>query len=296
MVKATKRKKNIFDYEADWVPQKGRVFTMKASTKEEDQREDQRAQGDKIKTDAEGEDRAYAQGDTYVEDNKLFVAGSHTLTDWFDDVTKIPQWQYVPPGLNVGIDFMNSWLGKKLLGTGDLRQAERYKAGREALLSNKKIDWVGGHSLGGAVALQLQKDFPNRVKQTVTWGAPVWDPLGTQKAEVGQENVDRKSNKGDLVSIFDNSAKKTNHPNAFSSGSLWHDYHNQEAAGGTLGGRRIVPKTAPKMNTIDKTTPIVPNTAAIDNTKKETWETQPFDSAFQALIPYSLTEEKQEKE
>ena len=52
MVKARKRKKNIFDYEADWVPQKGRVFTMKASTKEEDQREDQRAQGDKIKTDA----------------------------------------------------------------------------------------------------------------------------------------------------------------------------------------------------------------------------------------------------
>jgi hypothetical protein len=293
MVKATKRKKNIFDYEADWVPQKGRVFTMKASTKEEDQREDQRAQGDKIKTDAEGEDRAYAQGDTYVEDNKLFVAGSHTLTDWFDDVTKIPQWQYVPPGLNVVIDFMNSWLGKKLLGTGDLRQAERYKAGREALLSNKKIDWVGGHSLGGAVALQLQKDFPNRVKQTVTWGAPVWDPLGTQKAEVGQENIDRKSNRGDLVSIFDNSAKKTNHPNAFSSGSLWHDYHNTEEAGGTLGGRRIVPKTAPKMNTIDTTTPIVPN---IDNTTKETWETQPFESAFQALIPYSLTEEKQEKE
>jgi hypothetical protein len=293
MVKATKRKKNIFDYEADWVPQKGRVFTMKASTNEEDQREDHRAQGDKIKTDAEGEDRAYAQGDTYVEDNKLYVAGSHTLTDWFDDVTKIPQWQYVPPGLNVAIDFMNSWLGKKLLGTGDLRQAERYKAGREALLNNKKIDWVGGHSLGGAVALQLQKDFPNRVKKTVTWGAPVLDLFGTQKAEVGQENVDRQSNKGDLVSIFDNSAKKTNHPDPFSSGSLWHDYHNQEAAGGTLGGRRIVPKTAPKMNTIDTTTPVVPN---IDNTTKETWETQPFESAFQALIPYSLTEEKQEKE
>ena len=155
MVKATKKKKNIFDYEADWVPRKGRVFRMKPSTKEEEQEEDQRqdqrdqtqrAQGDNIKTDAEGEDRAYAQGDTYVEDDKLYIAGSHTLTDWFDDVTKIPQWQYVPPGLNVGIDFMNSWLGKKLLGTGDLRQAERYKAGREALLNNKKIDWVGGQS------------------------------------------------------------------------------------------------------------------------------------------------------
>ena len=140
--------------------------------------------------------------------------------------------------------------------------------------------------------MQLQKDFPNRVKKTVTWGAPVLDLFGTQKAEVGQENVDRQSNKGDLVSIFDNSAKKTNHPDPFSSGSLWHDYHNQEAAGGTLGGRRIVPKTAPKMNTIDTTTPIVPN---IDNTTKATWETQPFDP-FDIVIPSSQTEEKQEKE
>jgi hypothetical protein len=281
MVKATKRKKDIFDYEADWVPQKGHAFMMKQSKKEAEKR-DQKAPGDKIKTDAEGEDRAYAQGDTYVEDDKLYIAGSHTLRDWFDDVTKIPQWQYVPPGLNVGIDFMNSWLGKRLLGTGDLRQSERYKAGREALLNNKKIDWAGGHSLGGAVALQLQKDFPNRVKKTVTWGAPVLDLFGTQKAEVGQENVDRQSNRGDIVSIFDNSAKKTNHPDPFSSGSLWHDYHNQEAAGGTLGGRKIVPKTAPKLTTID-------------NTTKTTWESQPFDP-IDIVIPPSQTEEKQEKE
>ena len=73
--------------------------------------------------------------------------------------------------------------------------------------------------------------FPNRVKKTVTWGAPVWDPLGTQKAEVGQENVDRKSNKGDLVSIFDNSAKKTTHPNPFSyAPSFWHDFHKTRQA------------------------------------------------------------------
>ena len=41
MVKATKKKKNNFDYEADWVPQKGRVFRMKPSSKgEEEQEED----------------------------------------------------------------------------------------------------------------------------------------------------------------------------------------------------------------------------------------------------------------
>ena len=36
MVKATNKKKNNFDYEADWVPHKGRVFKMKPSTKEEE--------------------------------------------------------------------------------------------------------------------------------------------------------------------------------------------------------------------------------------------------------------------
>jgi hypothetical protein len=281
MVKATKKKRNIFDDEADWVPQKGREFTMKTSKAEKEQ--PQQVQEDKIKTDAEGEDRAYADGDTYVEDNKLYIAGSHTFTDWFDDFTKIPQWGKFPPGFVDAIDLMNSPVGKMIYGTGDLRQAERYKASREDLLSNKKIDWVGGHSLGGAVALQLQKDYPNRVKKTVTWGAPVWDPFGRQKKEIGQENVDRYSNKGDLVSIFDNSARKTNHPNPLDyAPSFMHDFHNKEEAGGTLGGKPIVTDTAPKMNTID-------------NTTKTTWEAQPFDP-FDIVIPYSNPEEQKKNE
>ena len=257
---------------------------MQASKEEKEQETDQpqRAREDKIKTDAEGEDRAYADGDTYVEDNKLYIAGSHTPTDWFDDVTKIPQWGDVPGGLIPIVDMMNTWWVMKFLGTGDLRQAARYKAGQEDLLSNKKIDWVGGHSLGGAVALQLQKDYPNRVKKTVTWGAPVWDPFGRQKKEIGQENVDRYSNKGDLVSIFDNSARKTNHPNPLDyAPSFMHDFHNKEEAGGTLGGKAIVPDTAPKM-------------ATIDNTTKETWETQPFQSDLQALLPYISQQQETE--
>ena len=106
--------------------------------------------------------------------------------------------------------------------------------------------------------------------------------VGRQKEKIGQENVDRYSNEGDLVSIFDNSARKTNHPNPLDyAPSFMHDFHNKEEAGGTLGGKPIVTDTAPKMNTIDNTM----NT--IDNTTKETWE-RPFESAFQALIPYNF--------
>ena len=148
-------------------------FTKKEATKEPNQ--------GKIKTDAEGMDRAYAQGDTYIEDNKMFVAGSHTARDWWGDFTKNPQWQYVPPGLFDFVDLMHSEPGELIYGTGDLRQSERYKAGREALLSHDKVDLGEGHSLGGSVVLQLQKDFPDRLKKTVTYGAPVWDPSGRQK-------------------------------------------------------------------------------------------------------------------
>ena len=103
-------KKKWYDGEADWVPAKGRQFVMKGMMQKEEP---------KIKTDAEGMDRAYAQGDVYGEGNKEYVARSHTLTDWFDDVTKIPQWQYVPPGLNPIVDVMNTWWGREVFGTGD---------------------------------------------------------------------------------------------------------------------------------------------------------------------------------
>ena len=225
---------------------------------------------DKIKTDADGMDRAYGQGDVYGEGNKEYVAGSHTTRDWFDDFTKIPQWQNVPSGFVAFVDLMNSAPGRLIFGTGDLRQSERYKKARGYLVAHPEVTFLDGHSLGGSVVLQLQKDFPGRNLKTFTQGAPVWDPFGKQKKEIGQENVMRVSNNGDIVSAFDMSAKKTSHPNPFDyKPSLWHDYHNKEQAGGTLDGKPILPSSR---------TPLVPESSGqeIDNTVKTTWDTQPF--------------------
>ena len=170
----------------------------------------------------------------------MFVAGSHTWTDWFDDLTKIPQWQYVPAGLNGVVDIMNTAWGRQIFGTGDLRQSWRYKAARDYLVAHPEVTLPEGHSLGGAVVLQLQKDFPERNLKTVTYGAPVWDLFGRQKQEVGQENVRRYRDKGDLVSIFDNSARKTTHQDSLNNKpSFWHDFHNMDQAGGRLGGEVI---------------------------------------------------------
>ena len=79
MVNIFKRKK-LFDEDADWVPQKGRAFKMKAKPPKEEPKEEPNKEmkhepkQNEIKTGAEGMDRAYAQGGTYIEDNKMFVA------------------------------------------------------------------------------------------------------------------------------------------------------------------------------------------------------------------------------
>ena len=95
------------------------------------------------------------------------------------------------------------------------------------------------------------------------------DLFGTQKAEIGAENVMRVSNNGDIVSAFDMSAKKTNHPTPGDyAPAFWHDYHNKEQAGGTLEGIPI---------------------QEIDNTVKITWNTHPF-NPFNTNLTYDKTE------
>ena len=92
MVKATKRKKKIFDEEADWVPQKGRLFKMKARTKGQDPEEDPkttntpvpappqkpRVAPPKLYSDSEGLDMAYADSSNLFLDSQgtLFVSGT----------------------------------------------------------------------------------------------------------------------------------------------------------------------------------------------------------------------------
>lgn len=163
-------------------------------------------------TDAEGLSRAYSQGDTYARGDTLYIAGSHTAKDWYDDVTKVPFY-------------------------GDLRNATRYQAAEKALKANPNIKRVVGHSLGGSVALELQKQHPQL--QSRTYGAPVWDPLGLDRmphdqwVKLGKPSfvpepatVERYRNFADPVSIFDGSATNSIKGNPFDSFSLTHDYGN----------------------------------------------------------------------
>jgi hypothetical protein len=143
--------------------------------------------------DERGLDLAYHDvnhGTPYDQDNTgtyydpstrtLYVRGSVTKQDWWDDFTKIPAW-------------------------GDSRQIEMYQNAKkrydQLISEGKPVDRISGHSLGGSVALQLQKD--KDIPFSRTFGAPVLDLNPFQK------NVERYRHPLDPVSVMDRAATNT---------------------------------------------------------------------------------------
>ena len=88
----------------------------------------------------------YAAGDT------LYIAGTKNLRDVWDDL-KIP--------------------------FGAARHTQRYEGASRTLKAMPQIRRVVGHSLGGAVTLELQRANPNL--KTVTYGAPVISASGGER-------------------------------------------------------------------------------------------------------------------
>ena len=198
-------KRRLFDEDADWLPAKGRIFMMKKPTTGArdkamdtpvDQRDLSSALAGKPITDKTGLENAYAQGDTYAHGDTLYIAGTHNLQDVFDDVSKVPFW-------------------------GDVRQSARYQAAEKALEANPNIKRVVGHSLGGSVALELQKNHTGLDSRT--YSAPAWDPMSQDQL---RGKVERYRNLTDPVSFFDGSANNRIKWNPFTSWSLTHSFDN----------------------------------------------------------------------
>ena len=88
-------------------------------------------------SDATGLDRAYRSGGTHLNNKTLYIVGTHTLTDVVDDSPKTPVWGY-------------------------LTDSTRYKAADNVLKHIPQIETLVGHSLAGSVALEVQKQYPDR--------------------------------------------------------------------------------------------------------------------------------------
>lgn len=146
-------------------------------------------------SDSEGLDKAYSHGDYFFNNKTLYIAGSHTAKDWYDDFTKVPIW-------------------------GDLRNSTRYQAAEKFIKNNpNKVESVVGHSLGSSVGLQLQKDY--KIPNSRVYSSPVFDPIN-----IPNSKVERYRNILDPVAMFDNGAHTSVKWNPFTSMSLTHDYHN----------------------------------------------------------------------
>ena len=121
-----------------------------------------------------GLDRAYSLDSGVLADGTtLYVAGTKSIRDVWDDL-KIP------------------------LGLTSL--SHRYGEADRVLDASPQIKRVVGHSLGGAVALELQKSHPQLNLQSETYGAPVMSLSGSNQ---------RHRHWLDPVAIFDWGAQTT---------------------------------------------------------------------------------------
>ena len=87
-------------------------------------------------------------------------------------------------------------------------------------MENPQVKRTIGHSLGGSVALELEKNHKN-ITSSRTQSAPVFDIAGSES-----NNADRYRNWLDPVSMFDRSAIKSVKWNPFEASSLTRDYSN----------------------------------------------------------------------
>ena len=144
-----------------------------------------------FKADEEGLEAAYKnpKGTAYDPATSTeYVKGSSTARDWFDDLTLIP--------------------------FGNTASSERYKQAEKAYnelqASGQSVKRVVGHSLGGSVALEMQKT--HNIASSRTFGAPVLDFNSHQ-------NPERFRHPLDPFSILDRGAtwgKPTLNPHTYS--------------------------------------------------------------------------------
>ena len=142
-----------------------------------------------------GLDRAYQdERKVFMTGDTLFVAGTSSIGDVLDDIA-------LPFNLTRG--------------------TQRYIDAERVLAANPKIRRVVGHSLGGAVSLELQRAHPELKSRT--YGAPV----------MSMSAGERYRSLGDPVSILDFRAQKSlpNSPNPHSYQDLAENMINTPGPG-----------------------------------------------------------------
>jgi alpha/beta superfamily hydrolase len=99
-----------------------------------------------------------------------------------------------------------------------VQDSDIYKKTTDYLQNHPEIDNLVGHSYGGSVALQLQKEKNHY--DTTTYGAPVFDPIPRNPFH----RPKRYANKYDIVAAADLGAEKMSYVSPFNPNP--HSYKN----------------------------------------------------------------------
>jgi hypothetical protein len=154
-------------------------------------------------SDAEGLKRAYESNDNlYVYGDTLYISGTKTVNDWKQNIQYIgvpfvesmvndnigtiagalavAQPELAPEiGLMAGaLNFGKTQESKDVKDDMKVKvyMTDRYKEASQVMQANPNIKKVVGHSLGGGVALELQKRYTYLTGNV--YGTPYWDPKG----------------------------------------------------------------------------------------------------------------------
>ncbi len=123
-------------------------------------------------SDADGLSKAYEQPNKiFINNNKMYIAGTSSLQDVWDDL-KIP--------------FHLT------------KYSKRYEDAEKILKENPQVDNMIGHSLGGAVVLELNKNNNNKF-DTTTYGSPTFQLDDKNKGKRYRHTLDP-------ISMFDRGA------------------------------------------------------------------------------------------
>ena len=187
-------------------------------------------------TDAEGLKRAYSSPDRlYKHGDRLYIAGT-TWTDDKMDVSKPPWYttllKDILPGKIPNNFSLNDAIDDLKIPEFKTRAIQRYKDANSFLKRNTDVKELIGHSMGGSVALQLNKDYNNQF-ETRTYSAPVFDVLPNNNNDPENE---RFKTLGDPVAIFDNNARVSFKPTL--NPLELHSYNNY----GNIGKTQMIKK------------------------------------------------------
>jgi len=153
----------------------------------------------------EGLDRAYKEKNyVFKNGNTLYIAGTQTKRDIYDDITKVP--------------FNRVDKSQRYLDASQIIE--------KSILDNKPISNIVAHSLGGSVGLKLVDNYKEHPMTTTVYGAPVKTARDTLLSTT--ISGERYRHPYDPVSMFDGGAKTIPIQNNIINPHSYNGYGNKD--------------------------------------------------------------------